>query len=130
MEHVMKSKTKGAIVAVTAAAIALTGVGLQPAVAAQSGIHQPQVGSATDFSSRARYYRRGNGNAAALGTFLAIAGTGVAIAASRQRQRDYYGYGYQPSYGYGYQPYGYAAPGYYGYAGPRYYGGPRGHHGW
>jgi hypothetical protein len=121
----MNTKAKGAIAAVTATAIVLTGIGLQP-VAAQPGIHQAQAGSATDFSSRGRYYR--GGNAAALGAFLAIAGTAVAIAATRHRQRDYYE-GYPAGYAYGYQPngYGYAAPNY-GYAGPRYYGGPRAHY--
>ena len=68
--------------------------------------------TATDFSSRGRYYRGGGGGAAAAAAFAGIVGTGIAIAASQNR-RSYYGdgYGYYdggPTY--------YAAP-------PAYYGG-------
>ena len=74
--------------------------------------------TATDFSSRGRYYR-GGGGAAAAAAFAGIVGTGIAIAATQNR-RAYYndGYGYyggSPTY-YGGGPAYYAAP-------PAYYGG-------
>lgn len=74
--------------------------------------------TATDFSSRGRYYR-GGGGAAAAAAFAGIVGTGIAIAASQNR-RAYYGdsYGYYdggPAY--------YAAPPAYYDGGPAYYGG-------
>jgi len=67
--------------------------------------------SATDFSSRGRYYRGGGGGAAAAAAFAGIVGTGLAIAAANSH-RDYY-----DSYGYYDAP-----PAYYG-GGPVYYGG-------
>src|SRR4051812_9230067 len=73
--------------------------------------------TATDFSSRGRYYR-GGGGAAAAAAFAGIVGTGLAIAATQNR-RDYYdSYG---SYGGG-PAYYEAPPAYYG-GGPVYYGG-------
>ena len=73
--------------------------------------------TATDFSSRGRYYR-GGGGAAAAAAFAGIVGTGIAIAAAQNR-RDYYdSYGYYdggPTY--------YAAPPAYYDGGPAYYGG-------
>jgi hypothetical protein len=73
--------------------------------------------TATDFSSRGRYYR-GGGGAAAAAAFAGIVGTGIAIAAAQNR-RDYY-----DSYGYydGGPAYYAAPPAYYG-GGPVYYGG-------
>jgi hypothetical protein len=110
------------LVLLTAAAVAVTGLGIEPGFARPAKSSPAVVSDGgqalmpiTDFSARRRYYggyRRNN--AAALGAFLAIAGTAAAIAASR-RHRHYYG-GYGSPYGYyGYQP----AP-YYGYYGPRY----------
>ncbi|MGH6753864.1 MAG: hypothetical protein ACREDP_17040 [Bradyrhizobium sp.] len=74
--------------------------------------------TATDFSSRGRYYR-GGGGAAAAAAFAGIVGTGIAIAATQNR-RAYYG----DSYGYydGGPTYYAAPPAYYG-GGPVYYGG-------
>ena len=48
--------------------------------------------SATDFSSRGRYYR--GGGAAAAAAFAGIVGTGVAIAAAQNRSAYYDSYGY------------------------------------
>ncbi|MGZ3409629.1 MAG: hypothetical protein ACXWJW_02725 [Xanthobacteraceae bacterium] len=112
---------------ITAAAIAFTSVGLAPAHANPVGNkpttaqgRDPNAVPVTDFSARRRsygYYGYRRNNAAAIGTFLAIAGGVAAIAAARSYRRHYYGspYGY-----YGGGPYyGYGAP--YGYYGPRSY---------
>jgi hypothetical protein len=110
-------KTHRAVAVATAAAIALTSVGLSPTVAAASPAKQAQVADnsgSTEFSSRHRRYGHRHGNAAALGAFAAIAGTIATIAIAEQRRREwrrhhqYYG-----PYGY---PYGAPAPyGYYRY---------------
>lgn len=114
----MRSKS---LVAVTAAAFAVTGLSV-PSFAA-SPVSRPATASpadtasvpTTDFSSRRRHYRYNN-NAAAVGAMMAIAGTAAAIAASRQyRHRPHYGYGPRPyyrGYGYGPPPYGYYGGGY------------------
>jgi hypothetical protein len=104
----------------TVAALALTAI--EPSLAfagsapSNKGI-SAGTSSATDFSSRGRYYR-GGGGAAAAAAFAGIVGTGLAIAATQNR-RSYYG----DSYGY----YGGDAPAYYGggpyYGGNGYYGG-------
>ena len=96
----MFTRTHRAIAAAAAASIALTAVGLTPAMA------QPL---ATEVG-----YRH-DGGAAALGAFAAIAGTIAMIAASHHDDGPYY----ERPYGYGYAP----AP--YGY-GPR-HGGWHGH---
>jgi hypothetical protein len=98
----------------TVAALALTAIEPSLAFAGSAPLNKgisAGTSSATDFSSRGRYYR-GGGGAAAAAAFAGIVGTGLAIAASQNR-RDYYG----DSYGY----YGGDAPVYYG-GGP-YYGG-------
>jgi hypothetical protein len=130
----MGKKINGAVGVVSAAAITLTSIGLQLAVAAPVPTMQPpaakQVQPAhevTDFSSRARrYYRRG-GNPAALGAVVGIFGSIAAIAAANSNRGYYYGYpGYYGDYGYPgyYGGYGYPQ-GYYPYAyGPRYYYAP------
>jgi hypothetical protein len=108
---------------VTAAAMAITGLGITPGFAGTASSTPASVRSAvekvtpvTDFSSRRRHYGYGRNNAAALGTFLAIAGGVAAVAAARRHRHHYYAYG---PYGYGYgAPYAYGGP--YGY-GPRYY---------
>jgi hypothetical protein len=103
------------IATAVAAATIVTSIPLSQAVAASSAA--PAVATAapvtSDFSAR-RYYRRGGGNAAALGAFAAIIGTIGAVALAQQRNDDYGRYGY---YGNG-NGYGYGAPvpyGYYGY---------------
>ena len=110
--------------AATIVAVALTGfepsmafAGSAPAKGATATVG---TSTATDFSSRGRYYR-GGGGAAAAAAFAGIVGTGIAIAATQNR-RDYYdSYGY-----YGGGPAYYAAPptAYY-YGGGPYYGGYR-----
>jgi hypothetical protein len=104
---------KSALVAATAAAIALTSLDLRPVQAAPlSGIAK----SNADEFSGARKRRRGGHHGAPLAAFGAIVGTIAGIAAA-QRQREYYEQPY-------YAPYGYYAPhGYSGFAGPTYYGG-------
>jgi hypothetical protein len=112
---------------VTAAALAVTGFGLTPASAASArGLTQAQKAAPiTDFSSRARYhnyprYGYHRNNAAALGTFLAIAGSVAAVAAASHYRHRHYGYAYGggPYYGgYGGGPYSY-------------YGGPGYRYGW
>jgi len=105
-------------------AVALTAV--QPSMAfagsAPSGKGvSAGTSSATDFSSRGRYYR-GGGGAAAAAAFAGIVGTGLAIAAAQNRSDYYDSYGYYdapPAY-YGAPVYG--GPVYYG-GGPYYYGG-------
>ena len=105
----MSIKTNRAIAVVTAAALALTSVGVAPAFAASKPAKQLQTAqpaAATDFSSHRRRYYRGHhyGNAAA---FAAIVGAVGAYAAAREyrkaRERSYYGnpygYGYGPHYG-------------------------------
>jgi hypothetical protein len=108
--------------AATIVAVALTA--FQPSTAfagsapANGATATTGTSTATDFSSRGRYYRGGGGGAAAAAAFAGIVGTGIAIAAAQNR-RDYYdSYGY-----YGGGPAYYAAPpAYYG-GGPVYYGG-------
>jgi len=96
----------------TVVAVALTTIAPSMAFAGSAPVTGVTAGtsSATDFSSRGRYYR-GGGGAAAAAAFAGIVGTGLAIAASQSR-RDYY-----DSYGYYDAP-----PAYYG-GGPAYYGG-------
>src|SRR5262245_57861687 len=103
----MNIRINRAVAVVTAAALALTSVGVAPALAAgKSGAaNAPQTAqTATDFSSHRRYYghRRGYGNAAA---FAAIVGAIGAYAAAREyrkaRERSYYYGGYPNGYGYG-----------------------------
>jgi hypothetical protein len=105
--------------AATIVAVALTAY--QPSAAfagsapAKGATSTTGTSTATDFSSRGRYYR-GGGGAAAAAAFAGIVGTGLAIAATQNR-RDYYdSYGY-----YGGGPAYYAAPQAY-YGGPAYYG--------
>jgi hypothetical protein len=106
--------------------LAFAGFGLTPAVASPAGkspaaTHQGQLAPITDFSSRSRHrvYRN---NAAALGTFLAIAGTVAAVAAANHHRHHHYYNGY-----YGGGPYSY-------YGGGPYYGRPygygRSYYGW
>lgn len=98
------TRTKRTIAGVTAAALALTAVGVTPGFAG-SAPKQVSMKQGDIEVSSARRHRRGPGPAAALGAFAAIAGTIGSIAAA-QRYRDY-------SYGYYDAPYAYA-PGYYG----------------
>jgi len=108
------------IVAVTAAAIAITSIGIAPSRAGSVTSKPPAVSAGdvagveiTDFTARRRYVGQRN-NAAALGAFLAVAGTVAAISLARRHRHYNYPYGYGYGYGYG-QP----VP-YYGYYGPRY----------
>jgi hypothetical protein len=113
----------------TAASIAVTGFGLAPAAAAASRATAPHATQAqdapiTEFSSRARHrayrnYGYHRNNAAALGTFLAIAGSVAAVAAASQYRHHHHGY-YRAPYGYYGGPYGGGPYGYYG--GRSYYG--------
>jgi hypothetical protein len=108
--------------AATIVAVALTA--FQPSMAfagsapAKGVTATTGTSTATDFSSRGRYYRGGGGGAAAAAAFAGIVGTGIAIAATQNR-RAYYG----DSYGYydGGPAYYAAPPAYYG-GGPVYYG--------
>ena len=108
--------------AATIVAVALTA--FEPSMAfagsapAKGATATTGTSTATDFSSRGRYYR-GGGGAAAAAAFAGIVGTGIAIAATQNR-RAYYG----DSYGYydGGPTYYAAPPAYYG-GGPVYYGG-------
>lgn len=106
----------------TVVAVALTAVPPSMAFAGSApakGVTMSGTSSATDFSSRGRYYRGGyGGGAAAAAAFAGIVGTGLAIAATQNRYYDSYGYYDAPVYG---------GPGYYG--GPAYYGGGRGYYG-
>jgi hypothetical protein len=87
-----------ASVAATIVAVALTA--FEPSMAfagsapAKGATATTGISTATDFSSRGRYYR-GGGGAAAAAAFAGIVGTGIAIAATQNR-RAYYG----DSYGY------------------------------
>jgi len=109
--------------AATIVAVALTA--FQPSMAfagsapANGATATTGTSTATDFSSRGRYYRGGGGGAAAAAAFAGIVGTGIAIAATQNR-RAYYG----DSYGYydGGPTYYEAPPAYYA-APPAYYGG-------
>lgn len=109
----MRKTFTRSIAAAVAAATIVTSIPLSQAVAAFSAA--PAVATAapvtSDFSTRR--YRRGGGNAAALGAFAAIIGTIGAVAIAQQRNDDYGRYGY---YGNGY---GYGAPVPYGYYGRR-----------
>jgi hypothetical protein len=106
--------------AATIVAVALTA--FEPSMAfagsapAKGATATTGTSTATDFSSRGRYYR--GGGAAAAAAFAGIVGTGIAIAAAQNRPDYYDSYGYYdggPAY--------YAAPpAYYG-GGPVYYGG-------
>ena len=106
--------------AATIVAVALTA--FEPSMAfagsapAKGATATTGTSTATDFSSRGRYYR--GGGAAAAAAFAGIVGTGIAIAATQNR-RAYYG----DSYGYydGGPTYDTAPPAYYG-GGPAYYG--------
>jgi len=106
--------------AATIVAVALTA--FQPSMAfagsapATGATATAGTSTATDFSSRGRYYR-GGGGAAAAAAFAGIVGTGIAIAAAQNR-RSYY----EDSYGYynGGPAYYAAPPAYYG-GGPDYY---------
>lgn len=115
----MRSKSNRAVAAVTAAALALTTVGVAPALAAPratKGVEAAQ--SAGEFSSRR--YSQARSNAAAAAVFGAIIAGVASYAAAREyrkaREREY-----QYRYGNGYgAPYGYYAPrpyrgGYYGW---------------
>jgi len=103
----------------TVVAVALTAVPPSMAFAGSApakGVTTTGTSSATDFSSRGRYYRGGyGGGAAAAAAFAGIVGTGLAIAASQNRYYDSYGYYDAP-------PVYYGGPAYYG-GGPGYYGG-------
>jgi hypothetical protein len=103
----------------TVVAVALTTIAPSMAFAGSAPVKGATAGtsSATDFSSRGRYYR-GGGGAAAAAAFAGIVGTGLAIAATQNR-RAYY----DDSYGYYDAP-----PAYYG-GGPVYYGGGPYYHG-
>jgi len=114
---------KSAFVMTTAAAIAVAGLGLQPAAAAPNA---PGIGKqqAVDISA-VRKKRRGHAGFP-LAAFGAIAGTIAGIAAA-ERRREYYE-----------RPYGYYAPGYlyeapvaapYAYGPPAYHYRGYGHHG-
>jgi hypothetical protein len=124
----MSNRTNGAIATLSAIAIAITSLGIQPASAAPArGDAIPAAAKAqavtpltTQVRVRGRYYRRNN--AAALGVFLGIAGTVAAVAAAQHR-RNYYGY-YGAPYGYYGGP-GYYGGGPYGYYAPRFYPGYR-----
>ena len=109
----------------TVVAVALTTVPPSMAFAGSAsakGVTTAGTSSATDFSSRGRYYRGGyGGGAAAAAAFAGIVGTGLAIAASQNRYYDSYGYYDAPSAYYG-------GPAYYG-GGPVYYGGGPGYYG-
>lgn len=124
---------KSALVAATAAAIALTSFDLRPAQAAPEG--GPAVAkqhNADEFSAQ-RKRRRGRGvhPGVPLAAFGAIVGT-IATIAAAERRREYYERPYYGGYG---GPYAYEAPYGYGYApqvyAPRAYGHPGyGHHGY
>jgi hypothetical protein len=104
----------------TVVAVALTAVPPSMAFAGSApakGVTTAGTSTATDFSSRGRYYRGGyGGGAAAAAAFAGIVGTGLAIAASQNRYYDSYGYYDAPPAYYG------GGPAYYG-GGPVYYGG-------
>jgi len=109
----------------TVVAIALTAVPPSMAFAGPApakGVTTAGTSTATDFSSRGRYYRGGyGGGAAAAAAFAGIVGTGLAIAASQNRYYDSYGYYDAPSAYYGGPAYYGGGPVYYG-GGPYYYG--------
>lgn len=113
-----------AVVGLTVSSFAPTGAMAAPAAKREAAASHATSG-ATEFSSARRRHYRGNGNAAALAAFGAIAGTIGSIAAAQSR-RDYY-----DSYGYYDGGPVYGGPAYYGGG---YYGGPyRGYgggHGW
>ena len=108
----MRTRCNRAIVAATAAAIALTSVSFTPAFAAPVSKDRAVAAAGnTDFSSRRRGHYRGADRAvlgAVAGVFGAVASIAAAQAA-RERYRHDYGYGsyygpYPPPYGY-YRPY-------------------------
>jgi hypothetical protein len=109
----------------TVVAVALTAVPPSMAFAGSApakGVTTAGTSTATDFSSRGRYYRGGyGGGAAAAAAFAGIVGTGLAIAASQNRYYDSYGYYDAPSAYYGGPAYYGGGPVYYG-GGPYYYG--------
>jgi hypothetical protein len=105
----MRTKSKRAIAAATAATIALTSMSFSPAVAAPAAKRQTIAAAGnTDFSARRRHYHRGDRAVfgAVVGLFGAIASIAAANAA-RERYEHYYGYG--PYYG-SYPPPPYAYP--------------------
>jgi len=107
------------VVAMTAFQPSMAFAGSAPTKGATATIG---TSTATDFSSRGRYYRGGGGGAAAAAAFAGIVGTGIAIAATQNRGA-YYG----DSYGYygGGPAYYEAPPTAYYYGGGPYYGGYR-----
>lgn len=118
-----KSWSSKAAIALLAGTVVLTGLGLETALAAPKAppakTRAVQKQEITDFSARRRGYGYYNNNAAAIGTFLAIAGATAAIAASRRHRYRPYAYGGYPGY--------YGGPRY--YAPQPYYGGPYGYYG-
>ena len=122
----MMTSAQRMIATATAASIAITAIGITPALSAPAAAPPTQAldkasDGFTEVAKRRRYYR--GGNAAAATAFLGIVGT-IATLAARDRyyRRQYYNpyYGYAGPYGYG-EPYGYYggsyAPHYYA---PRY----------
>ena len=105
------------IAVVTAAAFALTSVGVAPAFAANKPapeVQTAQVSDSTEFSSRRRHYRGHRGNAAGAAAFAAIIG-GIATYAAAREYRKAHERRYNHHYGYGHAPYGYKHRGYYRY---------------
>src|SRR4051794_245072 len=98
-------------VALTAFAPSMAFAGSVPAKGATA---TTGTSTATDFSSRGRYYR-GGGGAAAAAAFAGIVGTGIAIAATQNRRDRYYDQGYYDNGYYG------GSPAYYGNPTPYYY---------
>jgi hypothetical protein len=110
----MKTRTTRAIAVATAAALALTSVGIAPAFAASKPakeVQTAQPAAATDFSShRRRYYGHRYNNAAVAAAIIGAVGA-YAAARHYRKHRDH-GY-YAPYSG----PYAYGGGPYYG---PRY----------
>jgi hypothetical protein len=121
-EQIMRMGKTGRVLAMTAGALALWMIDLQPVAAGSSDLDVKagvETASADEMSARRRYYRRG-GNAAAVRTFGAIAGTIGGIIAAEQARRYYRRHYWASPYAQPYAPYGYYAP-YGGYAPYSYY---------
>jgi hypothetical protein len=111
----MRAKSSAVIAAATVAAMALTSLPVQPALAAPAKHQTVKESGGLEFSSHRRHRHRNN--AAAFAAAAGIVGT-IAALAARERYRDRYRhYGYYGAYPYrGAYPYhGY---GYYGGYGP------------